>query len=136
MIFKSAKSGTNINIITMKAGAWYVAGFVVAFVYFYVYAVNYIRGVRSDDDAQLKTDLEHLPQFLEQFSSSREARNAEALWPLAMRSGSLKSNPNGKTFTKRFPKSCSDKLFGSLSKKNGWNKSQPSQYAPTGLKFW
>ena len=101
MIFKSAKSGTNINIITMKAGAWYVAGFVVAFVYFYVYAVNYIRGVRSDDDVQLKTDLEHLPQFLEQFSSSREARNAEALWPLAMRSGSLKSNPNGKTFTKK-----------------------------------
>ena len=28
----------------MKSGAWYVAGFVIAFVYFYVYAVNYVRG--------------------------------------------------------------------------------------------
>ena len=33
----------------MKTGAWYVAGFVIAFVYFYVYAVNYIRGVRAED---------------------------------------------------------------------------------------
>jgi len=33
----------------MKTGAWYVAGFVIAFVYFYVYAVNYIRGVRADE---------------------------------------------------------------------------------------
>ena len=32
----------------MKAGVWYVCGFVIAFVYFYVYAVNYIRGVRAD----------------------------------------------------------------------------------------
>jgi len=28
----------------MKTGTWYVAGFVVAFIYFYIYAVNYIRG--------------------------------------------------------------------------------------------
>jgi len=83
----------------MKSGAWYVAGFVVAFVYFYVYAVNYIRGVRSDDEAQLRTDLKHLPEFLEQFSSSREARDAEALWPLAMRSGP--SSYNGQTLTKK-----------------------------------
>jgi len=33
----------------MKAGVWYVLGFVVMFVYFYVYAVNYIRGVRADE---------------------------------------------------------------------------------------
>ena len=33
----------------MQTGRWYVIGFVVAFVYFYVYAVNYIRGVRADD---------------------------------------------------------------------------------------
>lgn len=32
----------------MKTGTWYVAGFVVVFVYFYVYAVNYMRGVRAD----------------------------------------------------------------------------------------
>ena len=31
------------------SGKWYVLGFVIAFVYFYVYAVNYIRGVRADD---------------------------------------------------------------------------------------
>ena len=31
----------------MKTGTWYVCGFVVAFVYFYVYAVNYVRGVRG-----------------------------------------------------------------------------------------
>ena len=85
----------------MKAGAWYVAGFVVAFVYFYVYAVNYIRGVRGDDEIQLKTDLKHLPEFLEQFSSSREARDAEALWPLAMRSGPSNLSPNGQPLTKK-----------------------------------
>jgi len=33
----------------MKAGVWYVLGFTVMFVYFYVYAVNYIRGVRADE---------------------------------------------------------------------------------------
>ena len=73
----------------MKAGAWYVAGFVVAFVYFYVYAVNYIRGVRGDDELGEPNSLKNLPQFLDQFSSesSREGRDAEALWPLAMRSG-------------------------------------------------
>ena len=32
----------------MKTGTWYVAGFVVVFLYFYVYAVNYMRGVRAD----------------------------------------------------------------------------------------
>ncbi len=34
----------------MKAGAWYMWCFVVAALYFYVYAVNYFRGVRADDD--------------------------------------------------------------------------------------
>ena len=76
----------------MKAGAWYVAGFVVAFIYFYVYAVNYIRGVRADDEVQVRTDLKHLPEFLAQFSSSREGRDAEALWPLAMRGGPSNTN--------------------------------------------
>ena len=33
----------------MKTGVWYVLGFTIAFVYFYVYAVNYIRGVRAED---------------------------------------------------------------------------------------
>ena len=33
----------------MKTGAWYVIGFCIFFVYFYVYAVNYIRGVRAED---------------------------------------------------------------------------------------
>jgi len=33
----------------MKAGVWYVLGFLVMFIYFYVYAVNYIRGVRADE---------------------------------------------------------------------------------------
>jgi hypothetical protein len=32
----------------MKTGTWYVAGFVVAFVYFYVYAINYIRGAEVE----------------------------------------------------------------------------------------
>ena len=72
----------------MKSGAWYVAGFVVAFIYFYVYAVNYIRGVKGDDEIVPK-DLRHLPQFLEEFSS-REPRDAEALWPLALRSAPSK----------------------------------------------
>ena len=32
----------------MKPGRWYICGFVVTFVYFYVYAVNYVRGVRGE----------------------------------------------------------------------------------------
>ena len=28
----------------MKAGTWYICGFVVTFIYFYVYAINYVRG--------------------------------------------------------------------------------------------
>ena len=32
----------------MKAGSWYICGFVVTFVYFYVYAINTIRGVRGE----------------------------------------------------------------------------------------
>ena len=78
----------------MKAGVWYVAGFVVAFVYFYVYAVNYIRGVRGDEiDANSVTkDLKHLPEIIAKLkSSSREGRDAEALWPLTLRSGPLKA---------------------------------------------
>ena len=61
----------------------------MAFVYFYVYAVNYIRGVRGDDELGEPKSLKNLPQFLDQFPSvsSREGRDAEALWPLAMRSG-------------------------------------------------
>ncbi len=35
----------------MKAGTWYIAGFVVVFVYFYVYAVNYVRGEQLAADA-------------------------------------------------------------------------------------
>ena len=85
----------------MKAGAWYVAGFVVAFIYFYVYAVNYIRGVRADDEVQVRTDLKHLPEFLAQFSNSREGRNAEALWPLAMRGGPSNTNSNGLMINKK-----------------------------------
>ena len=85
----------------MKAGAWYVAGFVVAFIYFYVYAVNYIRGVRADDEVQVRTDLKHLPEFLAQFSNSREGRNAEALWPLAMRGGPSNTNSNGPMINKK-----------------------------------
>ena len=85
----------------MKAGAWYVAGFVVAFIYFYVYAVNYIRGVRADDEVQVRTDLKHLPEFLAQFSSSREGRDAEALWPLAMRGGPSNPDSNGPMINKK-----------------------------------
>ena len=33
----------------MKAGVCYVLGFLVMFIYFYVYAVNYIRGIRADE---------------------------------------------------------------------------------------
>jgi len=43
-------SSSSISSDEMKTGTWYVAGFVVAFVYFYVYAVNYIRGVRAETD--------------------------------------------------------------------------------------
>ena len=85
----------------MKAGAWYVAGFVVAFIYFYVYAVNYIRGVRADDEVQVRTDLKHLPEFLAQFSSSREGRDAEALWPLAMRGSPSNTNSDGPMINKK-----------------------------------
>ena len=84
----------------MKAGAWYVAGFVVAFIYYYVYAVNYIRGIKADDEIEPR-DLKSLPQFLERFSKSREARDAEALWPLAMRSGPSSLNADGQPLIKK-----------------------------------
>ena len=49
----------------MKTGAWYVIGFVVAFVYFYVYAVNYIRGVRAEDiELDPVTNIEDFHQRL------------------------------------------------------------------------
>ena len=28
----------------MKTGSWYVTGFTITFLYFYIYAVNYVRG--------------------------------------------------------------------------------------------
>ena len=84
----------------MKAGAWYVAGFVVAFIYFYVYAVNYIRGVKGDDEIEPR-DLKSLPQYLEKLSRSRQGRDAEALWPLAMRSGPSNLNAGGPHLTKK-----------------------------------
>lgn len=45
-IVESLKEGPQIAF-KMKTGTWYVAGFVIAFVYFYVYAVNYVRGDSS-----------------------------------------------------------------------------------------
>lgn len=84
----------------MKSGAWIVGGFVVTFIYFYVYAVNYIRGIKGDDEIEAKS-LKSLPQFLEQFSNSREARDAEALWPLAMRSGHSSLNAEGPALIKK-----------------------------------
>ena len=84
----------------MKSGAWIVGGFVVTFIYFYVYAVNYIRGIKGDDELEPKS-LKGLPEFLEQFSNSREARDAEALWPLAMRSGHSSLNAEGPALIKK-----------------------------------
>ena len=54
----------------MKAGMWYVGGFMVLFVYFYVYAVNYFRGVKADDDLELsrvRRDLRSLPDLLDEY---------------------------------------------------------------------
>lgn len=38
----------------MKTGTWYMCGFVIAFVYFYVYAVNYVRGEVTNHGVQWK----------------------------------------------------------------------------------
>ena len=54
----------------MKAGMWYVGGFMVLFVYFYVYAVNYFRGVKADDDlefSRVRRDLRSLPDLLDEY---------------------------------------------------------------------
>lgn len=54
----------------MKTGTWYVAAFVVAFVYFYVYAVNYVRGA-------VVTGKADLPYFRE----DRQLRQQNGVYP-------------------------------------------------------
>jgi len=59
-----------------------VAGFLVVFVYFYVYAVQYFRGVRADDVTERQVvDLEHLDEFLNQFRPKRQAGERTAAVP-------------------------------------------------------
>lgn len=75
----------------MKAGVWYVCGFVVAFVYFYVYAVNYIRGVRGDvtNDPVLTVDEFHR-RIGKQFGFPDPLKQL----PLAGSDRNLKRKPN------------------------------------------
>ncbi len=51
----------------MKTGAWYVIGFVIMFTYFYVYAVNYIRGVKA---APYEPEFEDFAEFYERVKRS------------------------------------------------------------------
>ena len=74
----------------MKAGMWYCGGFMILFTYFYVYAVNYFRGIKADDDHSLvRRDLHSLPSLLDQYRtvhrSERAAQQAFAGPPLARR---------------------------------------------------
>ena len=106
----------------MKPGTWYVSGFVIAFIYFYVYAVNYIRGIRGEElggENVISKDLKHLPEFLEQFkSSSREGRDAEALWPLTFRSGPPKPQAQAhKLRGRNRPAQVTLLMFGYINKK-------------------
>ena len=45
----------------MKAGSWYLVVFVATFLYFYIYAVNYVRGavvpLHPDEEAELGAGL-------------------------------------------------------------------------------
>ena len=44
----------------MKAGSWYLCVFVTTFIYFYIYAVNYVRGARLNP-SRLETPDFHPP---------------------------------------------------------------------------
>jgi hypothetical protein len=59
----------------MKTGTWYVYGFVVTFVYFYVYAVNYVRGSIVSTNYQHSTRLRPYPPPLGPGSSAHRIQN-------------------------------------------------------------
>jgi hypothetical protein len=44
----------------MKPGGWYLCVFVTTFIYFYIYAVNYVRGAKLS--SKLETPEFHPPQ--------------------------------------------------------------------------
>ena len=44
----------------MKAGSWYLMSFVLTFLYFYIYAVNYVRGA-SMPSGQIQSSNFHPP---------------------------------------------------------------------------
>ena len=44
----------------MKAGSWYLCVFVTTFIYFYIYAVNYVRG--ASVPSKLETPQFHPPK--------------------------------------------------------------------------
>ena len=41
----------------------------ILFIYFYVYAVNYFRGIKADDEL-VRRDLQSLPSILDQYRSA------------------------------------------------------------------
>ena len=58
----------------MKTGVWYVLGFVIAFVYFYVYATNYIRGVRAEDTFEPIKSVEDFHQRIRRQVQRRQQK--------------------------------------------------------------
>ncbi len=46
----------------MKAGKWYMLTFVITFLYFYIYAVNYVRGATIQDDIDTRFSFSQFSQ--------------------------------------------------------------------------
>ena len=64
----------------MKPGGWYLIVFVTTFIYFYIYAVNYVRGANVPPHPdQLKTHQleseaqQHLDRIVRQIEESAES---------------------------------------------------------------
>ena len=63
----------------MKPGGWYLIVFVTTFIYFYIYAVNYVRGAKVPrHPEELKTHYleseaqEHLDRIVRQIEEDKE----------------------------------------------------------------
>ena len=75
----------------MKTGTWYVAGFVIAFVYFYVYAVNYVRG--DDDFASASAGAG--ADLVGDYVMGRAARQLRRQWSPRNGGGGVQNNIQG-----------------------------------------
>ena len=56
------KIKNSFSLFRMKAGKWYMLTFVITFLYFYIYAVNYVRGATIQDDIDTRFSFSQFSQ--------------------------------------------------------------------------